>query len=133
MPINKNLFIYLKAEEFNELLINNMIFDQDDLINELNIGFNKLDLEIKKDFLIVKEDYREMLDYKISSIYSKGKIEEKVDLEYNNHLKNIDNKMVESIKKYIQNILDIIKNQMENEEKRLKETATSYSNDFLLF
>ena len=129
-PINKNLFIYLKTEEFNNLLINNMIFDQDDLINDLNIGFNKLDLEIKKDFLIVKEDYREYLDYQISRIYSKGKIEEKVDLKYNIHLKNIDNKMVESIKKYIQNILDKIKSQMINEEKLLKEISISYSNNF---
>ena len=44
-----------------------------------------------------------------------------MDSKYNNHLKNIDIKMVESIKKYIHNILDIIKNRMDNEEKRLKE------------
>ena len=129
-PINENLFIFLNEEEFNKLLINNMIFDQDDLINELNIGFNKLDLDTKKDFLIIKEDYREKLDYKISRRYSKEKIEEKVDLKYNNHLKNIDNKMVESIKKYIQNILDEIKSQMTKEEKRLKGMSISYSNNF---
>ena len=107
-----------------------MIFDQDDLINELNIGFNKLDLDTKKDFLIIKEDYREKLDYKISRRYSKEKIEEKVDLKYNNHLKNIDNKMAESIKKYIQNILDKVKSQMTKEEKRLKGMSISYSNNF---
>ena len=129
-PIKNDFFIYLKAEEFNNLLINNILFDQDDLINQLNIRINKLDIGIKKDFLIVKEDYREKLDYIISNIYSQGKIEEKIDLKYNNHLKNIDNKMVESIKKYIQNILDKIKSKMSNEERRLKEMATSYSNDF---
>jgi hypothetical protein len=107
-----------------------MIFDQDDLINQLNIHFNKSDLEIKNDFLIEKEDYKEKLDHKISSIYSQGKIEEKVDSKYNSHLKTIDSQMVVSIKNYIQNILDKIKGQMANEEKRLKETATSYSNDF---
>ena len=80
--------------------------------------------------MIVKEDYREKLDYIISSIYSQGKIEEKIDLKYNNHLKNIDNKMVESIKKYIKNILDKIKSKMSNEERRLKEMVTSYSNNF---
>ena len=125
-----NIFIYLKEKEFNNLLINNIIFDQDDLINQLIIRINKSDIEIKNEFLIVKEDYREKLDYIISSIYSQGKIEEIVDLKYNNHLKNIDNKMVESIKKYIRNILDTIKNKMTNEERRLKEMATSYSNDF---
>ena len=129
-PINHNLFIYLKSEEFKNLLKNNMIFDQDDLINQLNIHFNKSDLEIKNDFLIEKEDYKEKLDHKISSIYSQGKIEEKVDSKYNSHLKTIDSQMVVSIKNYIQNILDKIKGQMANEEKRLKETATSYSNDF---
>ena len=129
-PINNNLFIYLKPEEFKNLLINNMIFDQDDLINQLNINFNKLDFEIRNDFFIVKEDYKEKLESKISDIYSKGKIEEKVDLKYNTSLKTIDNKMVESIKQNIQNILDKIKSQISNEEKRLKEMATSYSNDF---
>ena len=48
--INNNLFICLKPEEFKNLLINNMIFDQDDLINQLNIRFSKSDLEIKNDF-----------------------------------------------------------------------------------
>ena len=129
-PIDKNLFIYLKEQEFKNLLINNMIFDQDDLINQLNIHFEKSDLEIKNDFLIEKKDYREKLDNKISSIYSQGKIEEKVDSKYNTHLKNIDDKMVESIKQYIQNILDKIKSHMTSEEKILKEVATSYSNDF---
>jgi hypothetical protein len=129
-PINNNLFIYLKPEEFKNLLLDNMIFDQDDLINQLNIHFKKSDLEIKNDFLAVKENYKEMLKSKITSIYSKGIIEEKVDLKYNTALKNIDNKMVESIKKYIQNILDKIKNQMSNEEKRIKETSDSFSDDF---
>ena len=78
-PINNNLFIYLKSEESKNLLKNNMIFDQDDLINQLNIHFNKSDLEIRNDFLIEKEGYKEQLDNKISSIYSQGKIEEKVD------------------------------------------------------
>jgi hypothetical protein len=128
--INNNVFIYLKPEEFKNLLLNNMIFDQNDLINQLNIRFNKTDLEIKNDFLVVKEDYKEMLKKKITDIYSKGKIEEKVDLKYNSTLKNIDNEMIESIKKYIQNILDKIRNQMSNEERRVKEMATSYSDDF---
>ena len=129
-PINNNLFIYLKSEEFKKLLKNNMIFDQDDLINQLNIHFNKSDLEIKNDFLVEKEGYKEQLDNKISSVYSQGKIEEKVDSKYNSHLKTIDSQMVESIKKYIQNILDKIKSHMVNEENRLKDMATSYSNDF---
>ena len=129
-PINNNLFIYLKPEEFKNLLLDNMIFDQDDLINQLNIHFKKSDLEIKNDFLAVKENYKEMLKSKITNIYSKGIIEEKVDLKYNTALKNIDNKMVESIKKYIQNILDKIKIQMSNEEKRIKDMATSFSDDF---
>ena len=129
-PINNNLFIYLKSEEFKNLLRNSMIFDQDDLINQLNIRFNKTDLEIKNDFLVKKEEYKERLDDKISSLYSQGKIEEKLDFKYSNSLKNIDNNMVESIKKDIQNILNKIKEQMSNEEKRLKEQATSYSNNF---
>jgi len=51
-------------------------------------------------------------------------------LKYNTTLRNIDNKMAESIKQNIQNILDKIKNHISNEEKRLKDMATSYSNDF---
>ena len=107
-----------------------MIFDQDDLINQLNIRFSKSDLEIKNDFLTVKEVYKEKLKSKITDNYSKDKIEEKVDLKYNTTLRNIDNKMAESIKQNIQNILDKIKNHISNEEKRLKDMATSYSNDF---
>ena len=129
-PINNNLFIYLNKEKFKELLKNNWIFDQDEFVNTLNLELDKSNLEINNDFMVKKEEYREILDKKISDKYSKSKIEDKVDLKYSTHLKEVSKETSENIKNNIKKILDKIKNQISKEKERLEHEADSFSDDF---
>ena len=132
-PVNErnSLFIDLNRNNFIELLSNNWIFDQDDLINKINICISKSYLEIKNDISIIKENYSELLENEIIKYkYSKENITSKINEQYNLHIKKIDEEIKNNSTKYINDILNLIKSYLINEEERLLNTAVSYTNDF---
>ena len=132
-PVNErnSLFIDFNRNNFIELLSNNWIFDQDDLINKINICISKSYLEIKNDISIIKENYSELLENEIIKYkYSKENITSKINEQYNLHIKKIDEEIKNNSTKYINDILNLIKSYLINEEERLLNTAVSYTNDF---
>ena len=128
-PINENIFVELKLDKFRKLLSNNWIFDQNDFVNKLNLSLYNINLDIKNDFFIKKEEYRQDLEKKITEFYSKESIVSKINNQYNSQIKVINDNIVKDIKLYIQNILNKIKNNLIAEEKRLEKEAVSYSKD----
>ena len=132
-PVNErdSLFIDLNTNNFIELLSNNWIFDQDDFISKLNISIYNSNLEIKNDLSIKKEYYSEILENEIIKYeYSKENISNKINEQYNLHIKKIDEEMKNNSIGYIHDILNLIKNHLIKEEEILLNTAVSYTNDF---
>ena len=128
-PINENMFIELKLEKFKEILSSNWIFDQDDFINRLNNSIYKLNLELYNDFSIEKEKYKDLLERKISDYYSDNITMEKINIQYNLYIKEINDDMANQIKTIIIKIIEGIKANLTNEEYRLKHEQVSFSKD----
>ena len=131
-PINDNdsLFIYLNLNKFIELFSDNWIFEQDDIINQLNILIINSNLEIENDFSIKKEEYLVQLENEIIKFgYSKENISDKIAGVYKN-IKDIDEEKKNTSIKYIHEILDVIKNHLINERERMVNYAVSYTNNF---
>ena len=128
-PINENIFVELKLEKFKEILSSNWIFDKEDFINQLNYSLYLLNLELFNDFSIEKEKYKDILDKEISNEYSRDKIVEKINNQYNLYIKEINDDMANQIKTIIIQILEEIKTKLTNEENRLKKEAVSFSKD----
>ena len=129
-PINSNEFIKLKLDIFTTILSGNWIFDQDNFINKLNISLYQINLEINNDFLNIREEYKKILEKKISDFYSKNKIIQNINDQYNNQIKQINDEMAINIIRYIQDILEAIKIHLIKEGKRIQNEAVSYSKDF---
>ena len=88
---NDNLFIDLYFEKFIELLSNNLIFEQNYFINQLNISIYNSNLDFKNDFLIKREYYTELLEKEITKFeYSKENISDKISFQYRTNIKGID-------------------------------------------
>ena len=129
-PVNSNTFIKLKLDKFKSILTSNWIFDQDDFVNRLNLSLYNINLDIINDFLNVKEEYKEKLEGNIKQFYDKKEIIKKINEHYDSQIKPIDEKKAKTIKDCILNILERIKTNLINEEKRIKGMAVSYSKDF---
>ena len=128
---NNNNFVDLNLKKFKELLSNNWIFDQDDFINKLNLSLYNQNFTIQNSFSLEKKEYyRQQLEDKITILYTKEKIAEKIKEDFENQIKSIDNTIVTNVKLNVQNILNEIQNHLKNENERLKTTATSYTTDF---
>ena len=129
-PISSNTFIKLKLDKFKSILSTNWIFDQDNFINKLNLSIYNMNLEINNDFLNKKEEYKKILENKITDFYSKDAIIKKINDQYNSQIKQINDEMAAKIKESIQNILKNVSDYIAKEEKRIEDEAVSYSKDF---
>ena len=125
--INENIFIELYLDQFENILSNNWIFDQDDFINKLNTSIYNTNLEIINDYKSQKEEYENDLEKEITGVYSKDKILNLIDEQYQSQIKTINEEMANNIILNIKEILELIKTHLINEEKRLRGESASYS------
>ena len=132
-PINNKIFVELNKENFKKILNEKWIFDQDDIINQINRLIYNSNLEIKNDFLFKKEKYREILEKEITKFnYTKENIAIKISEQFQSQIKEIDINIKNNILNYIHEVLDFIKTHLANEENRLEEKIESYTNNYSL-
>ena len=128
--INQKVFVFLNLEKFEEILIGNWIFDQDEFINELNNTLYNSNLQIEKEFSTQKQNYRDKLEKYMTSYFTKETLINSIYELYTNEIRNLESNEVELIKQYIQEILNKIKLYIKDETNILLNTLTSYNNNF---
>ena len=128
--IYDKVFIELNKEKFKQLLYDNWIFDQDYIINKLNISLFNLNKEILNEFLIVKRNYTSILEKEINNYFTKENILDKINNLFNNEIKNLNTTQLEEIQNNINETIGKIKEHLYNESQRLNDTLVSFTNDF---
>ena len=123
-------FINLNKQNYLKLLYDNWIFDQDDIISQINLSLYNSNLEIKKEFLIIKEECEKLLENKINNYFNKENIVEYINIFYKNGINNINSTIINKIMENIEDILNNLKDNLLEEVTRLKTTATSYNNNY---
>ena len=130
-PITDNIFVSLNLEDFKKLFSDNWIFDQDDLINNLNLAIKNTELEIKKDLLIKKEYYSQQLENEIIKFnYTRGNIGKKVSSNYQSRIDAINLDKKNNITSNVTIILNKIKTHLLNEKARIENDIVLYTNNF---
>ena len=128
--VNDNSFVDLSLYKFEDLLVNNWIFDRREFIlklNELLLNSNK---EIENELISQNETYSRALEEEIIKILKNESIENKISELYSSEIKDLDENNITTIQEYINEILVYIKNKIINEVNILKTTSTSYNNDY---
>ena len=128
--IDQKVFVFLNLDKFNELLIDNWIFDQDEFIKSLNTILYNSKLDIEKELITEKERYLKIFENEITKYYTEDEITKKINDFYKNEVKELEEDQITDIKKNIDEILENIKQHFTNEAKRLKETMVSYNKDY---
>ena len=130
--INNKGFVYLNLEKFKELLIEKIIFGQDEFINKLNKILYDFNLEISQEFLTLKEDFSNQLESQISNFLTKDEIEERITELYKSEVKELEITQIKEIKQNVMEILMKIKEHLSKEAERLNTTLNSYNIDYTI-
>ena len=128
-PIDNKVFIFLNLAKFNDLILNNWIFDQDDFIKQLTSTLYNTNLETSKELETKKENYKLTLENLITKYFTIESIVEKINNLYEGAIKELTDEKIGEINQNINNILIEIKSNLLNEGIRLNTTLTSYYND----
>ena len=129
-PVNHQIFVYLNLEKFKDLLIENWIFDQDDLINRLNQTLYDTNKEIKNEFSTLKENYTDTLENEITKYFKDDSIENKINKLYLNAIKDFTEVQKQNISTNINEIINKVKDKISSEATRIETTSTSYNTDY---
>ena len=128
--ITEGKFIDLKLDEFRNLIFNNWIFEPDEFKNNLNISINNYNLEIKKEFLLLKKNFEKILEDQIppslNLIYSLNYI---CNL-YKSEIPKIDGNLKDYLINNISIILDRVKENLHNESEIFIYDSISYNNNY---
>ena len=129
--INKGTFIDFQINSYNELFDEVLEIDEIDLKNKISDVLRKSNSELEKSFEYEKNKYKSKLQNPIfEKLYTKDGLENKINLIYNNGLKNLDNNSKDQIIKYINEITDLINTYLKNEQSRLNDEITHYSKNY---
>ena len=128
--IAEGKFIDLKLDEFRNLIFNNWIFEPDEFKNNLNISINNYNLEIKREFLLLKKNFEKILEDQIppslNLIYSLNYI---CNL-YKSEIPKIDGNLKDYLINNISIILDRVKENLHNESEIFIYDSISYNNNY---
>ena len=126
--VNDNSFVELYLYKFRDLLINNWIFDKYSFISSLEQSLLDLTKEVKNNIRILNKTKSEILEKEITKHFNDS-IENKISKFYSSEL-ILDINNINQIKKYIDEIINKVKESIKNEGNRLNTTSTSYNNDY---
>ena len=123
--VNHQVFVLLNLDQFEEVVFENWIFDQDNLISKLSYTLTESIKDIRNDFLIEKENYITALENEIDRQFKDESIEMKIINLYSSGIKTLTNAQIENIKNNINLIISNIKEKIQSESNRLETTSTS--------
>ena len=126
--VNDNTFVELYLYKFKDLLINNWIFDKYSFISLLNESLLNITKETENNIKDLNATNSEILEKEITKFFNDN-IENKIGDFYSSEL-ILDTDNINKIKKYINEIINIVKENIINETNRLSTTSTSYNNDY---
>ena len=133
--INKGTFIEFQTVAYQNLFEETLEIDEIDLKNKILEFFTKYNEELNNIFENKNEKYKNMLQNEIFTQFYNGKnaLEKKINSLYSEGLNDLDINSKNKILKYIDDIIESIKNHMINEKERLTNDLTSYSNNYNVF
>ena len=130
--INKATFVDLKTDVYQSLIDSSIKIEPEELIQNLLKSLKILNEDHIKNFNYQLEEYINMIKLEM---YEEFKITEEglngeIDSLYTNGINNFNVNNKQSISNILDNILNKITDHLSNEESRLINTLTSYTNDF---
>ena len=124
------VFIDLNQEVLKQIISDNWIFDQDDIINQLNLTLFNTNKDIYKDFLVVKENVTASLEKEINQYFTKNSIFKKINELYYGGIAGFNDTIRNLFNSNLYGLLDRIYEHFFNESKRINTTLVSYNSDF---
>jgi len=132
--INKETFLEFQDEEYLALFKEVSDIDVDGIRKKILDFLITSNEEIKSIFEIKRKDYKAKLQNEIfNKIYNKTSLEEKIDELYSQGVNNLDSNSSNLILEYIDETIEKIKEHLINENSRLQNELSSYSNNFNKF
>ena len=126
--ISDNLYIDLNSVKFKNIISKN--WNQDDIINQLNLTLFNTNKDIYIDFLIIKENLTTVLEKEINQYFTKNSIFKKINELYYYGIAGFNSTIKNSFNNNLFGILDRIYEHFWNESKRINTTLVSYNSDF---
>ena len=127
--VNHQLFVVLNLEQFNEIVFDNWIFEQDGFINKLNNTLIESIKEIRNDFLFEKENYIRVLENEIDKQLNES-IEIKIINFYSSGFNSLTSNQVTNIENNFNAIINLIKEKIISQSNELEKNASSYNSDY---
>ena len=132
--INKETFLEFQDEEFLALFKEVSYIDVDGIREKILDFLTTSNEEIKSIFEIKRKDYKAQLqNYIFTMIYNKTSLEAEIDELYSEGINNLDSNSSNLILEYIDETIEKIKEHLVNENSRLQNELSSYSNNFNIF
>lgn len=130
-PINEGLFIDLEEDNYQNLIGSIMEIDQDEFMKNVNNAINKSNEYINQYFKFEEEKYVNILEENIyNEFYSKESLDQLINSFYTDGLNILEENSKNIISGYINEILNKIKEEIDNEVKRLMNETYTYSNNY---
>ena len=132
-PVNRDTFIDLHTDLFENLIKDILKIDQNELIKQIKNYLIKNNNVINQNFENEKTKYENILQDKIyNEFLTKDNLENKINNIYSNGLKKLDANSKSSVYNYLKEILNKIKSYITSEVNRLNNELTSYSSNYNL-
>ena len=127
--INDIDFFNLNQEIFKELIHNHIIFDQENLLRDVNSIIYESNLEILTDYQRVREKNIDKLENEIKKYFTKESLRKKINKIYKNGINKLDDSSRNKILINVNTILESIEKYIKDESDRLQHTIT-YNSDY---
>ena len=128
--INEGNFIDLKLDEFKNLIFNNWIFEPDKLKNNLNKSISNSNLEIKKEFSMIRKNFEETLKAQMPLNLSLENSINYISNLYKSEISSIDGNLNKNLVNNISVLLNVVKEILYNESEKFIYDPISYNNNY---
>jgi len=130
-PIYRATFTDLQSGAFQELIEEIFDIEKDELIKNIIISLKESNENLTKSYKYEKDIYTEILQNKTyDEFYTKEDLEKEINNIYKDGLIDLNETSKNIIYEYLDQVLDNIKEHINNESERINSTMTLYNNNF---